>query len=293
MNKDRCYRSSEYLRALFIVSLYKCCLCFDCQWDALWSLKTVENSRLQLSPEPELRNWTPTTSSLLTSIGVLRASVWHVALWMGESQMYEGEGEKGGRERDCSVVVYVSLRGCVGRSAPSRHCCCCEKRQNKGLPTLWNPYTFAGSAVLWSHPDGMLLKLTILRSTAGVNWPGTQSVTEARRKLNRKLRHRPKSFSFLVLLSWVHPPPFSGKWPLLIRFQSFLWRFGTDITVAYLLKGLLWILTVGRLHWSQRQEWTSRLLQRLPLWSRWGWTRLSKHEIHGTLSVKAPSGARD
>lgn len=61
-----------------------------------------------------------------------------------ESQReYEGEGEKGGRERDCSVVVYVSLRSCVGRSAPSRHCCCCEKRQNKGLPTIWNPYTLS------------------------------------------------------------------------------------------------------------------------------------------------------
>lgn len=47
---------------------------------------------------------------------------------------YEGEGEKGGRERDCSVVVYVSLRSCVGRSAPSRHCCCCEKDRTKDSP---------------------------------------------------------------------------------------------------------------------------------------------------------------
>lgn len=87
-----------------------------------------------------------------------------------ESQReYEGEGEKGGRERDCSVVVYVSLRSCVGRSAPSRHCCCCEKRQNKGLPTLWNLYTFVSSAALLSHPDGILFKLTKLRSRTGVN----------------------------------------------------------------------------------------------------------------------------
>lgn len=128
---------------------------------------------------------------------------------MGERAIgeYEGEGEKGGRERDCSVVVYVSLRSCVGRSAPSRHCCCCEKRQNKGLPTLWNPYTFAGSALLWSHPKGMLLKWAVFRSTAGINWAVTQSVTEAGRKLNSKVRHHPVLI-FLVPFSWVYPSLF-------------------------------------------------------------------------------------
>lgn len=174
LQKQWILASSVYCVAVQIVSL------FWMSVGCLWSLKTVENSRVQLSPALELCNWTPTTSSPLTSIGVLRAAVLHVALWMGERAI---ESMRGRERRDCSVVVYVSLRSCVGRSALSRHCCCCEKRQNKGLLTLWNPYTFAGSAVLWSHPDGMPLKLTVLRSTARVSWTGTQSVTEARGKL--------------------------------------------------------------------------------------------------------------
>lgn len=56
----------------------------------------------------------------------------------------QGEGE----EEGSSGVVYVSLKSCVGRSAPSRHCCYCEKRQNKGLPVLWKRYTIAGEAEL-------------------------------------------------------------------------------------------------------------------------------------------------
>lgn len=142
---------------------------------------------------------------------------------------YEGEGEKGVRERreggreggrsDCSVVVYVSLRSCVGRSAPSRHCCCCEKRQNKGLPTLWNPYTFAGSAVLWSHPDGMLLKLTILRSTAGVNWAGRQSVTRGKKETEKQTE------------ASSSPPHIFG--PVFLGSSAFLsWRVATADKVS-------------------------------------------------------------
>lgn len=133
------------------------CLCFDCQWAALWSLKTVKRTQgCNCRRALELWNGTPTTSSPLASIGVLREGVWHVALWMGEGarESKRGRERHGGRERHCSVVVYVSLRSCVGRSSPSHRCCCCEKRQNKGLPTQWNPYTCL--AVLWTRPDGML-----------------------------------------------------------------------------------------------------------------------------------------
>ncbi len=185
--------SSVYCFAVQIVSL---------SWmsvGCLWSLKTVKNFRVQLSSALELCNWTPSTSSPLTSIRVFRPGVLHVALWMGERAV---ESMRGRERRDCSVVVYVSLRSCVGRSALSRHCCCCEKRQNKGLPTLWNPYTFAGLAVLWSRPDGMLLKLTILRSTARASWTGTQWVSDSR------LRHHQVLLIFLVLYSRVHLPPF-------------------------------------------------------------------------------------
>lgn len=66
---------------------------------------------------------------------------------------------------------------------------------------LRTPFTFTSSAVLWSHPDGMLLKLTMLRSTAGVHWTGTESVKEAERKQISKLRHHPKSFSLFFFWS--------------------------------------------------------------------------------------------
>lgn len=208
-----------------------------------------------------------------------------------------GEGANEGREWDCSVVVYVSLRSCVGRSAPSRHCCCCEKRQNKGLPVLWNPFTFAGSAFLWSHPTGTLLKLTILRSIGSINWAVTQSVTQAGRKLNSKVRHQLVLQIFFFYPVFLVCPSsffffFSGEWPLLKGFNPF--SEGLAQTSLWLIcwRGLLWILTVGRLHWSHRQEWTSRRLQRVPLRSIWGWTRLSKHEIHTTLNVTAISSAR-
>lgn len=84
---------------------------------------------------------------------------------------------------------------------------------------------------------------------------------EAIRKQNSKLKHHPKSASFFGLVFKGSSASSSEEWPLLFRFQSLLLRFGADIAVAYLLKGLLWILTAGSLHWSQRQEWTSRLLQ--------------------------------
>lgn len=101
--------------------------------------KTSWNSRLQLWEAAELCNWTLSTSSLYWS-GVLRGCK-HVALWMrgGEranQRECEGEGEKREREkeRDCSVVLYVSLRSCVGCLAPSRNCCCCEKDRTKDSP---------------------------------------------------------------------------------------------------------------------------------------------------------------
>lgn len=122
-----------------------------------------------------------------------------------------------------------------------------------------------------------------------MNWDGTQPVTDTR----RKLRHHSKSFFIFRPIFLGSSASSSRVWPLLIRLQSPLWRFGTDIAVAYLLKGLLWILTAGRLHWSHRQEWTSRLLQRVPLWNRWDWIRLNKHETSATLSVKATFRVRD
>lgn len=57
--------------------------------------------------------------------------------WESQSGSVWGGGRtgwEGGSERDCSVVVYVSLRSCVGRSAPSRHCCCCQKDRTKDPP---------------------------------------------------------------------------------------------------------------------------------------------------------------
>lgn len=104
---------------------------------AFWSLKTAQMARgwnchkcrssaVELLP-PHLRsNWSE-----------YYEDVRHVALWMGEREtgrVWGGGREGRARERDCSVVVYVSLRSCVGRSAPSRHCCCCEKERTKDSP---------------------------------------------------------------------------------------------------------------------------------------------------------------
>lgn len=97
---------------------------------------STNDTRLELSQMQELCSWTPTTSSPLKLIGVLRGCTACCSVNGRERQgEYEGEGGEGrARERDCSVVVYVSLRSCVGRSAPSRHCCCCEKERTKDSP---------------------------------------------------------------------------------------------------------------------------------------------------------------
>lgn len=110
---------------------------------------------------------------------------------------------------------------------------------------------------------GMLLILTTWRRTISILWASVRSV--ARRRLSGWSLH-------------TSAPPFSRVYPSLFPERLLRWRVsiseGTDVAVTYLLKRLLWILTVGRLHRSQRRERTSC---RLSLLRICGWTMLSNY----------------
>lgn len=148
-------------------------------------------------------------------------------------------------------------------------------------------FTFTSSAVLWWHPDGMLLKLTMLRSTAGVNWTGTESVKEPKRKQRSKLIHHPKSFSFLIPFSWARLPfsSYSEAWPLLIRFQSLLWRFGVDIAVDCWKRCCGYWWQGGCTEAGDESEQAAHRWGVCRWWSRCVQIRLNNHEII-TFSVK-------
>lgn len=147
------------------------------------------------------------------------------------------------------------------------------------------PLYLCGSALLWSHPKGILLKWSTLRSAAGIDWPVTLLVTEVAKELNSKVRHQPVP---PYISSAVFSGCFSGGWPLPKGVQSF-WGFGADIAVTYLLRGLLWILTIGRLQRSQKQAGTSCRLHRARLtecrklnrgWANMRSTPLSLWRLH-------------
>jgi len=201
------------------------------------------------------------------------------------------EGREGGRQRDCSVVVYVSLRSCVGRSVPSRHCCCCCcKKTGQRTPHAMDPLYLCRLTVLWSHPDGMLLKLTTLRITAGVNWAGTQwQRQEENRIANWGIIQSRFHFwsSFLGLIC--------------LLFRRVATADKVSIPSVEVWRGHRWGLFVegvavdtdGRQAALEPEARVNKSpAAECACWSRCGWTELS-NEIHAALSVKATSSAKE
>lgn len=183
----------------------------------------------------------------------LREDGRHVSVWMGEGGMRGGG--RGGRESRSRTCQPEKLRGSLSSVTPLLLLLLGVKKKKKGR-TKDSPCCGSAPPLMGKLSSDHSWRNAVYMNHVKENnkhYLSSRTVTSKKKAARLEAFTQFSRFFFFFFcsrsLGFIH---------LFFPASLLCWRVsiseGTDVAVAYLLKRLLWILTVGRLHRSRRRE---------------------------------------